>query len=351
MDTVGHSLLDMNRTMMQDWIAAHGEGRFRADQIFNWLYKQNVSTVSAMTNIPAALRETLQKEGWKATAVRTHLSQRAADGTERFLYDLADGEKVEAVYLPEGQRHTVCLSSQVGCGMGCVFCATGQSGLVRHLSPGEMVDSVRQIGISASVRISHVVVMGQGEPFANYERLLRALEILNAPYGMGIAARHITVSTSGIVPRILEFAEEKNQYNLAVSLHAVDDVLRDRLMPINKAYPLSMLREACRAYTEKTGRRVTLEYIMLKGVNDRPEDLDRLINYAKGWLSHVNLIPFHTVPGTIWETSSSEIQRRFLQGLTKAGVPASLRKSRGEEVSAACGQLRQTVLKTENQKC
>lgn len=337
-------LLGMTREEVQARIETLGEGRFRADQVLNWLFKQNVQDFEEMLNLPGSLKKRLKEEGYKAFSVHKRYSQKANDGTERFLLGLADGESVEAVYLPEDQRHTVCLSSQVGCGMGCSFCATGQSGLIRHLTPGEMVDSVRQIGIAEGVRISHVVVMGQGEPFANYDQLLHALQILNAPYALGIAARHITVSTAGIVPRILDFAEEKNQYNLAVSLHAADDVLRERLMPINRAYPLETLKEACQIYAKKTGRRVTLEYIMLEGVNDRSEDMERLIRFAKGWLSHVNLIPFHAVPDTDWQASPPETLKRFLQGLKRAGIPVSLRRSRGEEVLAACGQLRQTVL-------
>lgn len=350
MDGQKRDLLGMNRQDLQEWVVSKGEGRFRADQILNWLYKQNVRNIEDMTNLPAGFREKLSVGGYNAFSVQTHLSERASDQTQRFLFDLADGQTVEAVYLPEAQRHTVCLSSQVGCGMGCSFCATGQSGLVRHMTPGEMVDSVRQIGIAVSARISHVVVMGQGEPFANYNNLLRALEILNAPYAMGIAARHITVSTVGIVPRILDFAEEKNQYNLAVSLHAADDRLRERLMSINRVYPLSQLKDACLKYTERTGRRVTLEYIMLKGINDGSDDLEKLIRFSKGWLSHVNLIPFHAVPGTSWEPSSPEVMMGFLQGIKRAGVPVSMRRSRGEEVLAACGQLRQAVIDKKGEK-
>lgn len=340
-------LLGLSLDEMKSAVSSLGESSFRAGQITNWLYKQNALTFDMMTNLPIGLRQKMAEAGWHASMVEPALTRCAPDGTTRFLFNLRDGECVEGVYLPETKRQTVCLSSQVGCGIQCAFCATGRSGLVRNLSAGEMVDSVRRIGKETTTRISHVVVMGQGEPLANFENVMKALEILNASYGLGIAARHITISTCGIVPRILELASVEQQYNLAISLHATRDELRDKLIPINRRYPLASLREVCQIYTERSGRRVTLEYIMLRGVNDAPEDLKGLIDFARGWLTHINLIPFHRVSGADFESSEPSVINRFLKALEHAGIPATTRKSRGEEVSAACGQLRQETLASE----
>lgn len=329
---------------MRSAVLALGESPFRAGQIAHWLYKQNALSFDVMTNLPQSLRRKMADAGWITSHVEPTLTRRAMDGTTRFLFTLRDGETVEGVYLPEAKRDTVCLSSQVGCGIQCAFCATGRSGLVRNLTVGEMVDSVRRIGKETATRISHVVVMGQGEPLANYDNVMKALAILNAPFGLGIAARHITISTSGIVPRILDLAETGQQYNLAISLHAVHDELRNKLIPINRRYPLASLREACQTYTERSGRRITLEYIMIRGVNDRLDDLRGLIDFAQGWLTHINLIPFHKVSGIDFESSAPAVIHQFRNRLEQASIPATIRKSRGEEVSAACGQLRQETL-------
>ena len=339
-----NSLVGMTRKAIYELMISFGEPKFRGDQILNWLYRSNTCEIQMMTNLPSGFRQRLVDEDWKAYALSVQQTRRAEDGTERFLFHLFDGECVEGVYLPERDRDTVCLSSQVGCGIGCAFCATGQAGLVRNLDASEMVDAVRQIGIAKSKRISHVVVMGQGEPFSNYKQLLKALEVINADYGMGLAARHITVSTAGVVPRIVDFARENHQYNLAISLHATDNYLRDGLIPLNKKYPLEELRQAAIFYTKETNRRVTLEYLMIEGVNDRQSDLKGLVEFSKGWLCHINLIRYHSVPGKQWKASSAATLQYFLKELTKAGVPASLRRSRGEEVAAACGQLRQESL-------
>lgn len=337
-------LLGLSREELAELMSSLDGSRYRADQILNWLYKKPVVDVDGMANLPTELRLRIKEAGWRAQAVTPSAVRKAADGTARFLFDLEDGHQVEGVYLPEEERQTVCLSSQVGCGIQCAFCATGRSGLVRNLTAGEMVDSVRRISMETGRRISHVVVMGQGEPLANYEPVMKALSIINAPYGLGIAARHITISTCGIIPRILELAKDGHQYNLAISLHATDNELRNKLVPINKRYPLEELRQACQKYTESSGRRITLEYILLRGVNDREADLNGLIRFARGWLTHVNLLPFNPVSGIHLEPSSPSTVRKFLAGLERAGIPATLRKSRGDEVMAACGQLRQEIM-------
>ena len=334
----------LTRDEMRELMRSLDAELFRADQILNWLYDRQVTDIGEMRNLPDGLRRALTERGWRAQALAVALTRSAGDGTERYLFALADGESVEGVYLPEKKRQTVCLSSQVGCAMNCRFCATGQTGFVRNLSAGEMVDAVRQIGRRKQKRISHVVVMGQGEPLANYDNLLKALEILKAPYGLNISARHISISTAGLVPQILALAKKGFQYNLAVSLHATNDELRSSLMPVNRAYPLGDLHDACREYASATGRRVTLEYIMIRGINDSRKDLEGLIAFAKGWLSHVNLIPFHSVPGSQWTASTRATIERFLDDLQRAGIPATLRRSRGEEVLAACGQLRQETI-------
>ena len=248
---------------------------------------------------------------------------------------------MEAVYIPEQKRKTVCFSTQVGCAVGCTFCATGQQGFKRNLTAGEIVDQVRKIGLDQRTRISHAVAMGQGEPLANYAATIKALRLLNADYGLQMAARHLTVSTSGIVPAIYRLSDEELQINLALSLHATADQLRSALIPLNRTYPLAQVIQACRDYAAKTKRRVTLEYIMLAGVNDGEADLARLVDLAKGWLCHVNLIPYNPVPAAPYRPSPPRTRQRFLGFLQKHGVAASIRQERGAEVNAACGQLRQ----------
>lgn len=338
LELIGLTIGEMEKVMEE-----LGQPRYRAHQVLDWLYKKGAGDFTELSNIPTSLREELQKAGWFFPSVRVRMALGARDGTKRYLFQLKDGQEVEGVLIPEENRKTVCFSTQVGCGMGCAFCATGRSGLVRNLTAGEIVDQVLRIGLEGKVRISNAVAMGQGEPLANYDQVIKAIRLMNADYALGIAARRLTISTCGLIPGIYRLAKEELQINLAVSLHSTDPEKRSELVPVNKTYPLSLLYQACKDYAETTGRRVTLEYTMIKGENDSEKDLQGLTAFAKGWLSHINLIPFNPVPGTAYLGSEKKRVDYFKKSLLQQGVPVSIRESRGEDVWAACGQLRATL--------
>ena len=343
-DVAGIKSLD--RTGLEELVASLGLPRFRAKQLERWLYGRGARSFSEMTDLPAGLRETLA--GRLALPCPVVLErQDATDGTRKYLVQLADGATVETVGLPSGDRLTVCFSTQAGCAMGCAFCATGAAGLTRDLAPGEMVDQVRLVADDFGRRVSNAVAMGQGEPFANYDATLGALRFLNAAEDMGIGARHITVSTCGLTAGIRRFAEEPEQFTLAVSLHSAVQATRDRLMPGVRAITLPSLRESLVAYAERTGRRPSLEYALIDGVNDTAPELSALIRFARNTLVHVNLIPVNPVAATGFRRSSAERIAVFQRELHMAGVEVSLRAERGTDIDAACGQLRQRLTKRE----
>lgn len=333
------NLKGLSHRELQDYLISLGFPKYRGDQIFGWLYRRKACDWDEMTDLPKELRKVFQDNGVSLDCLSLDSQLRADDGTIKFLFVLEDGETVESVYLPETQRQTVCFSTQVGCGMGCLFCATGQRGMVRNLSPAEIIDQPVQISRIIGSRISSLVAMGQGEPLLNYDSLLKAIRIINDPRGMGIGARHITISTCGIIPGIEKLADEQLQVNLAVSLHAADNELRDYLMPINRKYPLDQLIEACRFYLAHTNRRITFEYTLIDGVNDRPVDLMNLIRLLSGMLCHVNLIPFNPIPNSKLRRSKEERIGEFAAGLKQAHIETTIRKERGSELAAACGQL------------
>ena len=324
---------------LRDSLAVLGLPKYRSNQIYAWMYQRKVCSWEEMTDLPKELRRVFQEKGVSLGCLSLVSQAQAADGTTKYLFRLDDGQTVESVYLPETHRHTVCLSTQVGCGMGCLFCATGQRGMIRNLSPAEIIDQPLRISRITGTRISSLVVMGQGEPLLNYDSLFQAIRIINDPQGIGIGARHITISTCGIVPGIKKLAEEPFQVNLAVSLHAADNQLRDYLMPINKNFPLEQLIEACRFYLSRTNRRITFEYTLIDGVNDRPVDLDNLIRLLSGMLCHVNLIPFNPIPNSRLRRAKRERTGEFAVGLRQAQIETTIRKERGSELAAACGQL------------
>jgi 23S rRNA (adenine2503-C2)-methyltransferase len=293
-----------------------------------------------MTDLPAAVRETLAER--YRLGVASVLDRRvSADGTRKYLVGLADGASVEAVGLPAGGRLTVCFSTQAGCAMGCAFCATGRGGLSRDLGPGEIVDQVALVARDFGGRVSNAVAMGQGEPFANYDATLAAVRFMNAKDGLGIGARHLTVSTCGLLPGIARFATEPEQFTLAVSLHSAVQATRDRLMPGVRAYPVSALRAALAAYSATTGRRPTLEYALVAGVNDTAEEMAALVAFCSGLLCHVNLIPVNPIDGADFSRSGPTIAKRFAEALKRSGTETSVRVERGADIDAACGQLRQ----------
>ncbi|NLY73776.1 MAG: 23S rRNA (adenine(2503)-C(2))-methyltransferase RlmN [Firmicutes bacterium] len=333
------NLKSLSSEELADYLTALGLPKYRSNQIFAWIYRRKVCSWEAMTDLPLELRRFLEDKGVSLGCLPVVSQVRDAGGAVKYLFGLDDGETVEAVYLPEANRKTVCFSTQVGCGMGCLFCATGQRGMVRNLTPAEIVEQPLRISVLTGARINSLVAMGQGEPLANYDSLLKAVEIINDPRGMGIGARHITVSTCGIIPGIERLAREKYQVNLAISLHGADDQLRDYLMPINRKYPLEPLLEACRDYISRTNRRITFEYTMIDGINDRPSDLANLIKLLSGMLCHVNLIPFNPVPNSEFRRSGKERIQKFAAGLNRAHIKTTVRKERGGTLAAACGQL------------
>lgn len=337
-DLLGIKALDMNG--LASLVRDLGQPPFRATQLARWLYHDAVRSYADMSNLPAALRDRLDAEV-ALPFPKTLETQLSADGTRKYLLELADGATVEAVGLPTEDRLTVCFSTQAGCPMGCVFCATGASGFTRDLAPGEMVDQLSVVALDFGRRVTNAVAMGQGEPFANYDALLGALRIANSPDGTGIGARHITVSTCGIVSGIRRFADEPEQFTLAVSLHSAVQETRDRIMPGLKGIGLRALRDAVSYYTDKSGRRCSFEYALAEGVNDSQSELRALIGYCQGLLVHVNLIPVNAAGPAGLRRPPAETVEMFVAGLRGAGIEASVRAERGADIDAACGQLRQ----------
>ena len=321
---------------------------FRAKQIFSWLHK-GVQGYDEMTNLPKTLRDTLAEQFpiCVPEAVRRQESQK--DGTIKFLWKLADGNYVETVLMRYHYGNTVCISTEVGCRMGCAFCASTLGGLVRPLEPYEMLDQVLFTQLESGLPISHIVLMGIGEPLDNLPNVLRFLELVNSPDGMNISMRHISLSTCGLVPKIDELGDLKLQISLAISLHGPTNEIRNRIMPVNKAYPLEELLPACRRYYDKTSRRIHFEYAMIDGVNDSLQNADQLLQLLKGLPAHVNLIPLNHVEESPLKPSSKAAVAAFQKALEKGGVTATVRRTLGSDIDASCGQLRRKYTRqTEN---
>ena len=316
-----------------------GQPAFRAKQVFTWLHK-GVRTYDEMSNLPQSLRIELASRYpiCAPEVVRKQESQR--DGTIKYLWRLADGNCVETVLMRYHYGNTVCISSEVGCRMGCAFCASTLGGLIRKLEPYEMLDQVLFTQIDSGLPISHIVLMGIGEPLDNFENVMRFLELVNSPEGMNISMRHISLSTCGLVPKIDELAKKKLQLTLSVSLHAPNDAVRNTIMPVNKAYPTEELLAACRRYYEETSRRISFEYAMIDGVNDAVEHAKELIRRLKGLPAHFNLIPLNHVEESPLKPSSRNAVARFQKTLEDAGIPATVRRTLGGDIDASCGQLR-----------
>lgn len=322
-------------------VAQSGQPAFRAKQLTRWLYGRGVASYDEMTDLPSEWRDALSADAPLTVPELVTRQVSSLDGTRKYLWRLADGVSVESVGLPASDRLTVCFSTQAGCAMGCSFCATGAGGLTRDLAPGEMVDQVRLVGADFEQRVTNAVAMGQGEPFANYDATLDALRLMNSPDGLGIGARHITVSTCGILAGIARFAQEPEQFTLAISLHSAVQETRDSLMPGVRGVALSALRDAVISYAERTGRRPSFEYALIAGVNDSPAELEALTAFAQGLLCHVNLIPINAIAGSSLQRGSTRRAQEFLAALGRKGVEASIRAERGSDIDAACGQLKQ----------
>ena len=314
---------------------------FRARQIYQWLAK-GADSFEEMTNLPASLRETLSRQyAVSGVTVRRKLVSRI-DGTVKYLFALSDGHCVEAVVMHYHHGHTMCLSTQVGCRMGCSFCATGMQGLTRNLTAGEMLSQITAAQKDLGLRISNVVLMGMGEPLDNYDQTLRFLELVTDREHLNIGARHISLSTCGLVDQINKLARERFQITLSVSLHAPNDAIRDCLMPVNRRWKTAELLAACKAYTQATGRRISFEYILIDGVNDTPAHAAELADRLKGMLCHVNLIPANPVPGKTHAGACRKTAEAFQKQLCDRGVNATIRRTLGSDINASCGQLRNT---------
>lgn len=329
----------MTRDELGAAFAAMGQPRFRAGQVFAWLHR-GVRSFDEMTNLPKALREQLAAE-YELTAPAVARKQVSAkDGTIKYLWRLGDGHCVESVLMRYHHGNTVCISSEVGCAMGCAFCASTRGGLVRRLRPSEMLDQVLFTQLDSGAPISNIVLMGIGEPLDNYDNVLRFLALVNDPEGMNIGMRHISLSTCGLVPGIDRLAGEDLQLTLSVSLHAPDDEVRSRLMPVNRRYPIDELLAACRRYFETTGRRISFEYAMIDGLNDTPEMANTLIRRLRGLPAHVNLIPLNRIEESPLQPSARQAVAAFQKALTDAGITATVRRTLGSDIDASCGQLR-----------
>lgn len=332
------NILNYSPAGLEEIVTGLGDKKFRAAQIFGWLAK-GVTGFDMMTNVPAGLRQKLE-EAYYIGLPETEREQRSKDGTVKCLFRFTDGTEVESVFMKYSYGNSICISSQSGCRMGCRFCASTMDGLDRSLTGGEMLGQVLAMRNLTGEDIGHVVVMGMGEPFDNYEGLSDFIRLIHDEKGYGLGLRNITVSTCGIIPGIKRFSEDFPQVNLAISLHAPNQKMREQTMPVAKKYGYDDLLSACREYADKTGRRVTFEYAVIDGVNDSAECAEELASRLKGWLTHVNLIPLNEVEGREFTTAKDSGIQRFRQILEKSGVTATIRRTLGSDIDAACGQLR-----------
>lgn len=361
---------DETRSSLASRFADWKQPAYRLDQLLEWLYGRRAESWNAMTNLPGSLRSVLASH-WTLGSLDLVRKQGSQDSTRKFLWRLHDGAMVESVLIPANpalygeaaDRHTLCVSTQVGCAYGCRFCASGLDGWKRNLAPWEIIGQILGVerwharesessgsqptrGLHGQRLVNNLVIMGMGEPLANYDNLMRALRTLNAPWGGGIGARKITISTSGLAPRIRQLAEEPEQFRLAISLHGATDAVRDRIMPVNRRFPLAQLTEACTHYLQRKGKMITLEYILLDGVNDSPSEVKPLADLARRLHAKVNLIPYNTVEGLPWKRPEESRCELFAESLSRSGVTCTLRLEKGHDIDAACGQLR---LRTERE--
>jgi len=335
------------KSLHLDELRGIAQPSYRAGQITNWLYQKRVNSFAEMTDLPQALRTKLA-DNFSFGKIDTLRVLGSKDITRKFLFRLSDGSLIESVLIPASpalygspsDRRTICVSTQVGCAYGCKFCASGLDGWKRNLCADEIVNQIMAVEEATGERIDNIVFMGMGEPLANYDSLMRAIQIINAPWGVGIGARHITISTSGLVPQIRQLADQPLQIRLAVSLHGASDDVRSRIMPINRKYNLSALLDVCRYFTSRKKQRITFEYILISEVNDSDEQARQLAKHARALEAKVNLIPYNAVEGLDWTQPSPDRQKKFLAVLRATDVRATLRREKGDDIAAACGQLR-----------
>ena len=318
-----------------------GEKPFRAEQIFKWLYEQRVETFEEMSNLSIDLRKKLD-ENYKIGKFNIEKKLESKDGTKKYLFNVLDEKEnlIETVLMSYHHGFTICVSTQIGCRMGCKFCASTGIPFERNLEPSEIIEQIMAIEKEEKIKISNIVFMGVGEPFDNYENVMKAIDIMNHPKGLNIGARHISISTSGIVPKIYQLADEKRQCTLSISLHSSNNEKRSDMMPVNNAYPIEELIKACKYYIEKTNKRISFEYALAKDNNDNLEDAKQLVKLLKGMLAHVNLIPINKIESGKFTKSTNENIIKFRDYLNEHGITATIRRELGSDIEAACGQLR-----------
>jgi len=336
------SILEETEESMVDWLGERGFPKYRAKQVLSWIYQRRVDSFQDMSDLPKSLRNDLEAE-FSIFTSKTAETQHSEDGTEKLLMELADGGRIECVLLRDGSRRSICVSSQVGCAMGCVFCASGLDGVDRNLTRGEIVEQMLKLQrlLDPEERLSHIVMMGMGEPLANLARVLEALEIAkDGEIGLGISPRRITISTVGLPPAIDRLAESNSPYQLAISLHAPNDELRTRLVPVNKNIGIAPLMDAADRYFDATGRRLTFEYVLLKDLNDSSACAEQLVKLLRRKTAMLNVIPYNPVPGLPYETPAPEAIHEFRKILMEGGINVMFRQRKGNDIQAACGQLR-----------
>ena len=332
------SIYDMSLKDLEEYFESLGEKKFKARQVYDWLYKKRVSSFDEMTNMKKDLISKMKED---FSISKLEIIRRLDDvDVNKFLFRLSDDNKVEAVLMHHDYGTSICISTQVGCNMTCAFCESGRLKKVRNLNPSEMLLQIMMVEDNLNIKITHIVLMGIGEPFDNYDNVIKFIDIVNEPFGLEIGSRHITVSTCGVVPKILEFINDGKQVNLAISLHAPNNEIRNKLMPINKAYDINKLIDTIKIYIDKTHRRVTFEYIMLNGVNDSVENAMELSKLLRGLNCYVNLIPYNETSHIEFKKSSKDRILKFYDCLKKNGIGVTIRREFGSKVKAACGQLR-----------
>ena len=343
------NIKDYNLEELKEELVAIGEKKYRAEQIFKWIYVDKVKKFDEMTNLSVELREKL-KENYTMCNYKILRKQESSDGTKKYLFDVLDGNAIETVLMEYHHGKTVCVSSQIGCKMGCKFCASTGIQFVRSLLSGEIVEQILAVEQDIGDKISNIVFMGIGEPFDNYDNVMKAIRIINNQKGLNIGARHISVSTSGLVPRIYDFANEDLQCTLSISLHATSNEKRSSMMPVNKRYPIEELMKACKDYIAKTNKRISFEYALAKDNNDNLEDAKELVKLLKGMLCHVNLIPINKIENGKYTKSTNENIIKFRDYLNDNGIVATIRRELGSDIDAACGQLRRKNLKNQEEQ-
>ena len=340
------NILDFTLEELKLWMKSQKESKFRAKQVMDWLYKETWD-FELMKNIPKTTKEKLKKDFYVGIPKVERVQQSKDSDTYKFLFSLEDGNLIESVVMKYNHGNTICISTQVGCRMGCKFCASTVEGLVRNLSAGEMIGQIISAQKEIGERISNIVLMGSGEPLDNYSNVLKFLSLVNADYGLNIGQRHITLSTCGIVPNIMDLSEKNLQITLAISLHAPSDELRKEMMPIANKYTIDEVIEACREYVKRTNRRITFEYALVRGVNDTPDHAKGLHNILNGLLCHVNLIPINEIEENSFKKSYYENVKSFSNILTSYGIENTIRREMGTDIDAACGQLRRRHMKSD----